>query len=88
MAVPAHDSRDHEFALKYDIPVCWVVKPDNGSYSNLEESYSGEGIVMNSSNSKSGLNINGLPNKEAASKVIEWAENTGHGKKQVPEIFN
>lgn len=83
MAVPAHDSRDHEFALKYDIPVCWVVKPDNGSYSNLEESYSGEGIVMNSSNSKSGLNINGLPNKEAASKVIEWAENTGHGKKQV-----
>eukprot|EP00268_Persea_americana_P034998 TRINITY_DN3456_c0_g1_i4.p1 TRINITY_DN3456_c0_g1~~TRINITY_DN3456_c0_g1_i4.p1 ORF type:complete len:411 (-),score=89.47 TRINITY_DN3456_c0_g1_i4:2084-3316(-) len=83
MAVPAHDSRDHEFALKYGIPVCWVVKPDDNHYNSLQESYSGDGIIINSSNPESGLVINGLPSKEAAFKVIEWAESTGHGKKKV-----
>ncbi|XP_058095155.1 leucine--tRNA ligase, chloroplastic/mitochondrial isoform X2 [Magnolia sinica] len=83
MAVPAHDSRDHEFALKYGIPVSWVVIPDDKSFSNYREAYSGEGIMINSSNSASGLNFNGLPNKEASSKVIEWAESTGCGKKKV-----
>lgn len=88
MAVPAHDSRDHEFALKYGIPVCWVVKPDDKHYNSLEESYSGDGIIINSSNPESGLVINGLPSKEAAFKVIEWAESTGHGKKKVLGFLN
>ncbi|XP_077228914.1 tRNA synthetase class I (I, L, M and V) family protein [Tasmannia lanceolata] len=81
MAVPAHDSRDYEFALKYGIQVCWVVKPEG--CSSFEEPYSGEGTIINSSSSTSGLNINGLPSKEAAAKVIDWAESTGLGKKKV-----
>ncbi|KAL5990120.1 hypothetical protein ACLOJK_011017 [Asimina triloba] len=83
MAVPAHDSRDHEFALKYDIPIIWVVTPDGKNCCNYENAYAGEGIIINSSNSTYGLNINGFPNQEASSKVIEWAESSGCGKRQV-----
>ncbi|XP_043688772.1 leucine--tRNA ligase, chloroplastic/mitochondrial isoform X2 [Telopea speciosissima] len=83
MAVPAHDSRDHEFALKYDIQVRQVVIPEDESQSNSVKSYSGEGLLVNSSNLVSGLNINGLRIMEAASKVIDWAESTGHGKSKV-----
>lgn len=83
MAVPAHDSRDHDFALKYDIPICRVVIPEDESNCNFEGPYSGEGIIINSSSSASKLDINGLPSKEAASRVIDWAENTGCGKKKV-----
>lgn len=86
MAVPAHDSRDHEFALKYDIPICSVVTPDDESCVESGNAYSGEGTVMNSSNTTSGLDINGLNCKEAASRVIEWAEKTGNGKKKVCSV--
>lgn len=83
MAVPAHDTRDHEFALKYNIPVCGVVTPENGSFSYLEKAYTGDGTMINSSSPTSGLDINDLPNKDAASKVIEWVEKTGCGMKKV-----
>ncbi|GFZ03253.1 tRNA synthetase class I (I, L, M and V) family protein [Actinidia rufa] len=83
MAVPAHDMRDHEFALRYDIPIRWVVTPDGVSSGDSERPYSSEGISVNSSNPRSGLDINGLPSKEAACKVIEWVEKTGNGNKKV-----
>lgn len=83
MAVPAHDTRDHEFALKYSIPICGVVTPDNGNFSYFEKAYSGEGKMINSSSSVSGLDINGLSSKEAALRVIEWLEKTKNGMKKV-----
>ncbi|XP_057764982.1 leucine--tRNA ligase, chloroplastic/mitochondrial isoform X1 [Salvia miltiorrhiza] len=83
MAVPAHDTRDHEFALKYNIPVFGVVTPENGSFSYLDKAYTSAGTMINSSSPTSGLNINGLPSKDAASKVIEWVEKTGCGMKKV-----
>lgn len=83
MAVPAHDTRDHEFALKYDIPICWVVTPNDINGDDFEKPYPGEGLIINSSSSTTGLDINGLSSKVAASKVIEWAEKTVHGKKKV-----
>ncbi|KAF5943639.1 hypothetical protein HYC85_017716 [Camellia sinensis] len=82
MVVPAHDMRDHEFALKYDIPIRWVVTPDGGSSGDSERPYSGEGISVNSSSPILGLDINGLPSKEAASKVIEWVEKLEMGTKR------
>ncbi|KAD4982291.1 hypothetical protein R6Q59_001868 [Mikania micrantha] len=82
MAVPAHDSRDHEFAKKYDIPIHWVVTSDE-CCDDFEKPFSGEGDVINSSSSKTGLDINGLRSKEAANKVIEWVEKTGNGNKKV-----
>lgn len=83
MAVPAHDTRDHEFALKYNIPISWVITPVDDALRNLEKAYTGEGTMINSSSSLTGLDINGLPSKTAASRVIEWLENSGYGKKQV-----
>lgn len=83
MAVPGHDTRDHEFALKYDILIRCVVAPDDKSLSDSGKAFSGQGTIINSSNSTLGLDINGLCSKEAASKVIEWVEKTGNGKKKV-----
>ncbi|EEF43821.1 leucine--tRNA ligase, chloroplastic/mitochondrial [Ricinus communis] len=83
MAVPAHDTRDYEFATAYDIPIRWVVKADDEGCSDSGMAYAGEGTILNSSNLTLGLDINGLSSKAAASKVIEWAEKTGNGKKKV-----
>ncbi|KAM7264825.1 hypothetical protein ACFE04_002508 [Oxalis oulophora] len=83
MAVPAHDTRDHEFASKYNIPVQRVVMPDDESCIDPGKAYTGEGVIQNSSSSISGLDINGLSSKEAISKVIEWTAKTGNGKKKV-----
>lgn len=82
MAVPAHDARDHEFALKYNIPIRCIVMPNGESSSDVGKSYSGDGTMINSSNLAAGIDINGLSNKEGASKVIEWLEKTGNGKKK------
>lgn len=88
MAVPAHDTRDYEFATKYNIPICWVVKPDGEDCCDSGKAYAGEGYILNSSNLTLGLHINGLPSKVAASKVVEWAEKTGNGKKKVLVTVN
>ncbi|XP_020593870.1 leucine--tRNA ligase, chloroplastic/mitochondrial isoform X2 [Phalaenopsis equestris] len=82
MAVPAHDFRDHEFALKYHISIIKVLNPFEAS-NVLDEPYTGDGFAINSSNQMSGLDINGLSCKEAASKVVDWLESSGHGKKKV-----
>ena len=82
MAVPAHDSRDHEFALKYKLPIIKVVSPPNGN-CDPEEAYAGDGIMINSSNSSSGLNSNGLLSQDAALKVTDWVGSNGFGKKKV-----
>lgn len=83
MAVPAHDARDHEFALQYNVPIRGVVVPNDETSSDFGKSYSGDGTMINSSGLTSGLDINGLSNKQAASRVIEWLEKTGNGKRKV-----
>ncbi|GER52897.1 leucine--tRNA ligase [Striga asiatica] len=83
MAVPAHDTRDHEFALKYKILICGVVAPENGNFNYSETAYTGEGTMINSSSTETGLSINGLPTKDAGSKVIDWLEKTGNGMRKV-----
>ena len=47
MAVPAHDSRDFEFAKKYKLPVVEVVAI-TAAQGNLKEAATGEGVVINS----------------------------------------
>lgn len=48
MAVPAHDSRDFEFAKKYKIPIRQVISPDGKPSDSLNEAYVEKGIMINS----------------------------------------
>ncbi|KAJ4752744.1 Leucine--tRNA ligase [Rhynchospora pubera] len=82
MAVPAHDLRDFDFASKFELPIVKVVAPTAATFE-LSGAYADDGIMVNSSNASSGLDLSGLSNKEAASKVIQWLEHTGQGKKKV-----
>ncbi len=79
MAVPAHDTRDLEFATKYNLPIIQVVQPLDPSTD--WRGYTGDGIAVNSSNDE--ISINGLPTPEAKKKIVEWLESKGFGKRAV-----
>ncbi len=65
---PAHDARDHEFALKYKLPILPVVKaPADWNYE--VKCYSGDGIIYNS-NFMNGLSI-GDAKKVALEKLAK-----------------
>jgi leucyl-tRNA synthetase len=58
MAVPAHDQRDFEFALKFSLPIKVVIRPTDVSLDDVEdmqEAYTGSGI-MHDSGDFSGIN--------------------------------
>ena len=76
MAVPAHDGRDFDFAKKYDIEVIPVVDPGNPDIdiNNLTEAFVAEGTMINSGS------FDGLNNKEAMKKIIEFMEEKGIGR--------
>lgn len=73
MAVPAHDERDYEFATKFDLPIIEVVKGGDVS----KEPYVGDGEHINSDF------LNGLNKEEAITKMIDWLEENGKGKREV-----
>lgn len=73
MAVPAHDTRDYEFAKKYDLPMRQVLA--GGDIA--EEAYTGDGEHINS-----GF-LDGMGKQEAIEKAITWLEEQGVGHKQV-----
>ncbi|XP_057830393.2 leucine--tRNA ligase, chloroplastic/mitochondrial isoform X2 [Cryptomeria japonica] len=83
MAVPAHDARDYDFAIKYNLPIQKVVFPKDGFECAAEKVYTGEGFLVNSSSEGSQLDMNGLSTAEASAKAIVWLEKTGYGKKKV-----
>ncbi len=76
MAVPAHDERDFEFAKKYNLPIKWVIKPQNGEI-NKSKAYTGDGILINSGE------FSGMKNTEAKEKIIKKFEELGIGKKEI-----
>ena len=47
---PAHDQRDLDFAIKYNLNVIAVVKPDNNNenFKIEKEAYTGNGTIFNS----------------------------------------
>ncbi len=65
---PAHDSRDHEFALKYKLPILPVVKAEENWNYNLKP-YIGDGIIFNS-DFLNNLTI-GKAKKASISKLVE-----------------
>ena len=74
MAVPGQDERDWEFAEKFDLPIIRTVQPPEDFEG---KAYLGEGPAINSEF------LNGLKIEEAKSKIIEWLEESGAGKKSV-----
>lgn len=80
MAVPAHDTRDFEFAKKFNLPIKRViVKNETEKQEELEEAYTDTetGILVNS-----GM-LDGLQVKEAIEKIIKYIEENKLGKRKV-----
>ncbi len=92
MAVPAHDQRDYDFAVKYGLPVVEVIQPAEQNQKpktknqkhklkikdlELEKAYEGEGILINSGQ------FNGMSSSEAREKITERLAKKGLAKKAV-----
>ena len=73
MAVPAHDTRDYEFAKKFHLPIIPVLEG-----GNIEaEAYTGDGVHINSDW------LNGLGKEEAIAKMIDWLEENKVGQRKI-----
>ena len=75
MAVPAHDTRDWDFAKKFDLPIIEVV--EGGDVQNEAYTDVADGILVNS-----GF-LDGLRVADAKEAVIKWLEEKGIGHKKV-----
>ncbi|MGI6748773.1 MAG: leucine--tRNA ligase [Anaerovoracaceae bacterium] len=79
MAVPAHDQRDFDFAVKYDLDIIPVINPQNPDIdiNNLKAAFEAEGTLINSGQ------FDGMDNITAQEKIIKYLEEKGIGKKSV-----
>ncbi len=84
MAVPAHDERDFEFAVRFNLPIKAVVDPDDTIPADEREEvllgkrcFAGEGIAVNSAQ------YNGLPTAQFKKKITADFENAGIGREAV-----
>ncbi len=73
MAVPAHDTRDYEFAKKFHLPIIPVLEGGNIE----EEAFTGDGKHINSEW------LNGLGKEEAIAKMIDWLEENKVGQRKI-----
>ncbi|MBF1651631.1 MAG: leucine--tRNA ligase [Rothia mucilaginosa] len=78
MAVPAHDQRDLEFALKFDLPIVKVLDVEGAEDpATSGVAAAGDGVLINSGE------LTGLPKAEALAKAIELVEAAGTGEGKV-----
>ncbi len=75
MAVPAHDTRDWEFAKVFGLPIIEVVK--GGDVEKEAFTDCATGVMVNS-----GF-LDGLTVDEAKKKIIDWLKETGKGEPKV-----
>ncbi|GAA4820518.1 leucine--tRNA ligase [Marinicella pacifica] len=74
MAVPGHDERDHEFALKYDLPIKRVIAGDGDIQATAETDY---GILVNSAD------YDGLNFEQAFERMQHYFQQQGIGRLQI-----
>ena len=92
MAVPAHDTRDFEFARTFNLPVVCIIEPDPeaAKAENVdveavhrgEACWTGEGKLIHSSNGD-GLKLDGLSVAESKPAATRWLEERGLGREAV-----
>jgi leucyl-tRNA synthetase len=79
MAVPAHDTRDFEFATRFKLPIVQVVQPSDAKTD--WRGFVGDGVSVNSAGPD--ISLDGLPTAEAKEKITAWLESKGLGKRTV-----
>ncbi|MGO4937069.1 leucine--tRNA ligase [Fundicoccus sp. Sow4_H7] len=72
MGSAGHDSRDFEFATKFNLPIIEIIDAGEQGLPYLED-----GIHVNSEF------LNGLNSEEAITKMIDWLEENNHGERQI-----
>jgi leucyl-tRNA synthetase len=79
MAVPTHDQRDFEFARKYGLPLQVVIEPADEQLDpeTMTAAFTTEGVMVHSGQ------FNGLASTGAKSKIADYLESEGIGKKTV-----
>ncbi len=78
MSVPAHDVRDHAFALKYQLPIVQVIKPSDGEDIDIQaQAYTEHGILC-----QSGA-FDGMDFSQAFDAIAQALTAQGRGKKRV-----
>jgi len=75
MAVPGHDERDYEFAMKFNLPIVRVIDSADGSEASLP--YTDYGILVNSGK------YSGMKSEEARIKIVEELAKEGKGEIKV-----
>jgi len=75
MAVPAHDGRDHDFAVAFGLPIRRVIENPDG---DDELPYVGDGPLVNSA-----PEFDGLHNREALEAIVRWLDREGKGHASV-----
>ena len=77
MAVPGHDERDFEFAIRYELPVREVVRFPGAPAVFPTSSYAGDGTLVNSAE------FNGLSQHDAFARIADELERRGQGRRRV-----
>ena len=77
MAVPAHDERDFEFAMRFHLPVREVIAPPGGPQGELRSAYVGPGVMVNSAE------FDGLDAAVAFERITDSLEARGIGTRAV-----
>jgi leucyl-tRNA synthetase len=88
MAVPAHDTRDFEFAHKFNLPIICIQDPDVSDPDQKKrilegsECWTEDGRYINSSDKTTGIDINGLNKEAGIGQITNWlvSKNLGTSK--------
>jgi leucyl-tRNA synthetase len=77
MAVPAHDDRDHEFCMKYGLPIPTVIVPAGGEAAPAQGAFTEDGVLVNSGP------FTGLPSAPAREKMAALGREKGFAEATV-----